>query len=169
MPSSPPAAGRRLAGDAAVLAFVALLTQGAGILATVALARILPLRDFGLYQELLLLYGIVAPLLLGGVPAALTYFLARARDDEERRGWTFDAAMSLTALGALFAALLVLLRGPLAEVLHEQGPLTTAIALLAPYALFAFVGAVMPNALIPTGRARQAALLSAVSAVIYLA
>src|SRR4051794_40767234 len=168
MPSSPPAAGRRLAGDAAVLAFVALLTQGAGILATVALARILPLRDFGLYQELLLLYSIVAPLLFGGVPAALTYFLARSRDDEERRGWTFDATVALAALGALFAVLLVVLREPLAEVLHERGRLTTAIALLAPYALFAFVAAVMPNALIPTGRARLSALLSGASAAVYL-
>jgi O-antigen/teichoic acid export membrane protein len=168
MSSPPPAPAKRLAGDAAVLATVALLTQGASMLGTIALARILPLGEFGLYQQLLLLYAIVAPLLFGGVPAALTYYLSRSTTEEERAGWTFDATVALAALGLLFALLLVLLRAPLADLLHRQGKLAVAIALLAPYTLFTFIAAVAPNALIPTGRARLSALLSGVSALIYL-
>jgi O-antigen/teichoic acid export membrane protein len=168
MSTTPPAAPRRLAGDAAVLAAVALLTQAAGILGTIALARLLPLAEFGLYQQLLLLYGLAAPLLFGGIPAALSYYLSRAETDEERRGWTFDATVALAALGLVFAGLLVLLRNPLAQILHEEGRLATAIALLAPYALTTFIAASLPNALIPTGRARLSALLSAASAVVYL-
>jgi O-antigen/teichoic acid export membrane protein len=169
MSTTPPAAPRRLAGDAAVLAAVALLTQLAGIGGTIALARLLPLGEFGLYQQLLLLYGLAAPLLFGGIPAALSYYLSRAETDEERRGWTFDATVALGVLGIVFAGVLVLLRNPLAEVLHEKGELATAIALLAPYAVTTFLAATLPNALIPTGRARLSALLSAASAVVYLA
>src|SRR5690349_12749368 len=102
MLSGAPAAGKRLAGDAAVLALAASLTQGAGIASTIVLARVLPIAEFGSYQQLLLLYGIVSPLLFGGVPAALTYYLARARSDDERRRWAFDGTVALGALGALF-------------------------------------------------------------------
>jgi O-antigen/teichoic acid export membrane protein len=168
MPSAAPRGGR-LASDAAILAVAALLTQGAGIISTIALARLLPLRDFGLYQELLLLYGLLAPLLFGGVPAALSYYVARARTEEDRAGWTFDGVMALTALGVLFAALLVLLRGPLSELLHERGRLTTAIALIGPYVVFAFAGAAVPNALVATGRARASALISAFAALVHVA
>jgi O-antigen/teichoic acid export membrane protein len=169
MASGAPATGKRLAGDAAMLAAAALLTQGAGLVGTVALARILPIQEFGSYQQLLLLYGIVAPLLFGGVPAALTYFLARAESDEERRGWAFDGIVALAVLGALFGVLLVILRHPLAELLNGDSQLAAAIGLLAPYAVLTFVAAATPNALIPVGRASLSARLSAVSALVYVA
>jgi O-antigen/teichoic acid export membrane protein len=167
-PAPAPRPARYLAGDAAVLATAALVTQGAGMLGTIALARLLPLDEFGLFQELLLLYAIVAPLLYAGLPAALTFYLSRSTTDEERRGWTFDATIALAALGLLFAVLLVVLREPLAELLHEPGKLSTAIACLAPYVVFSFIAATGPNALVPTGRARLSAALSVVAAVVYL-
>lgn len=158
----------RLAGDAATLAVAAVLTQGAGIIAMVILARTLPLGEFGLYQQLVLLYGIVAPLLYGGIPAALTFFIARSKTAEEQRGWAFDGSVALAALGVLFGLLLIVARHPLAEVLNGSGKLTTAIALLAPYAAFSFVSAIMPNALIPVGRVKLSAVLSAASALVYV-
>ena len=121
-----------------------------------------------MFQQLLLLYGLAAPLLFGGIPAALTYFLARARTPEERSGWVFDATVVLAALGGLFGVLLVVLRNPLAELLGEDGHFATALALLAPYAVGSFIAAVLPNALIPLGRARLSAALSALSAAVYL-
>jgi O-antigen/teichoic acid export membrane protein len=148
---------------------VALITQGASVVGTIALARILPLREFGLYQELLLLYAIAAPLLFGGVPAALSYYMARAETQDERRSWAFVALVALTALGSLFAVLLIALRVPLAELLHRaEGHLPTAIALLAPYALFSTIATMMPNALIPSRRARLSAVLTGACAVTYL-
>ncbi|MBV9000413.1 MAG: lipopolysaccharide biosynthesis protein [Solirubrobacterales bacterium] len=168
MSSATPAANKRLAGDAALLAVAALLVQGAAIVSTVALARILPLGEFGAYQQLLLVYGIVSPLLFGGIPAALTYYLARARTDEERRGWVFDGTISLAVLGAIFALLLVALRHPLADSLNGGPRLSDALALLAPFAVLTFVAATMPNTLIPSGRAHLSALLSALSAVVYV-
>jgi O-antigen/teichoic acid export membrane protein len=163
-----PIAPKRLARDAATLGISALLAQAAGIGSTIVLARVLPLDQFGLFQELLLIYGIGAPLLFGGIPAALTYFLSRSTSNEERSGWAFDATVALAGLGLLFAVLLILLRKPLASVLSEQAELAAAIALLAPYAFFAFLTATTPNALIPTGRARLSALLSAGWAAIYV-
>ena len=169
MPSGAPAAGKRLAGDAAVLAIGALLTQGAGVATTIVLAHLLPIAEFGSYQQLLLIYGIVSPLLFGGVPAALTYYLSRARSDADRRGWAFDGTVALGALGAVFGLLLIVLHDPLADLLNGDERLATAIALLAPYAMFTFIAAAMPNALIPVGRARLSAKLSAATAAVYLA
>jgi O-antigen/teichoic acid export membrane protein len=164
----PPPKPRSLALDAAALAVGAAFTQGASLISTVVLARILVPAEFGGYQQLLLIYALLAPLLLGGIPAALTYFLSRARDDEERRRWTFDALVALTGLGLLFAVALAVFRHPIAELLNNPD-LDEALLLYAPYTLFAFVAAVMPNSLIPTGQAGRAAALTAVFAGIFLA
>lgn len=168
MAAAAPGPMKNLARDATVLAVAAVLTQGAGMVATIVLAHLLSLGEFGHFQQLLLLYGIVAPLLYGGIPAALTYELARARGDEERRAAVFVATVALGGLGAMFAVLLVVLREPLAAVLQQKGELSTAIALLAPYALLTFIAATMSNALIPVNRARLSALLSAASALVYV-
>lgn len=157
----------RLAGDAVALAASATLAQGAGLAGTIVLARLLSQREFGGYQQLLLVYAIISPLLYGGVPAALTYYIARAESQEERARWTFDALVALTALGVLFAVGLILARQPLAALMHNRD-LAPALALLAPYALLTFLASLVPNALIPVGRARLSALLSLASSFVYV-
>jgi len=106
-PTPGPAAGRRsLSADAAVLAFGSMVAQGALVINLSVLARIVPKTQIATYQQLNLLYGIISPLLLGGVPAALLYFIPRAADPEESARWIVRAYLILSAMGAVAVAAL---------------------------------------------------------------
>ena len=152
---------RSLAGDAASLAFGALIAQGAVLLTISAVARLVPKSDVGTYQQLSLVYSMTAPLFLGGVPAALLYFLPRAHDERELHDWTVRAYILLGLFGLVSAALIVALREPLASLLGNPD-LDEALVLYAPYIAFAFLIAAAPSVLVATGRARAAAGLNAV-------
>jgi len=157
-----------LSGGAILVAAGTSMTRAASLVVTVVLAHALTRTDFGGYQQLLLIVGIVMPLLIGGVPAALTYFLARAREAADRRRLTGDAYLSLSALGLTFAALIVITRRPLADAFGNV-ELVRALLLFAPYALFTFITAVMPSALITTGWAHRSAVISALMALVLVA
>jgi O-antigen/teichoic acid export membrane protein len=154
-----------LSGGAITVAVGASLTRVASLAVTVALAHSLTRTDFGGYQQLLLIVGIVSPLLLGGVPAALTYFLARAGEEADRRRFTCDAYLALSVLGLVFAALVVITRRPVADAVGNPD-LVGALPLFAPYTLFTFIAAVMPSALITTGWAQRSAVMSALAAFV---
>jgi O-antigen/teichoic acid export membrane protein len=157
-----------LSGGAITVAAGASLTRLGSLIITATLAHSLSTTDFGGYQQLLLIIGIVSPLVLGGVPAALTYFLARARTEDEQQRFAFDAYIAVATFGLLFGAILVIARRPLGEAFGNSD-LASAIPLFAPYALFTFVAAVTPNALIATGWTRRSATVSAVAAVVSVA
>jgi O-antigen/teichoic acid export membrane protein len=157
-----------LTSDAAFLALGGIALPAGAILSLTVLARVIPKAELGGYQQLCLLYAIVAPLLLGGIPAALLYFIPRSEDDEERRRWVVESYLVLGAFGLLASAAVFLARGAIAEGLNNPG-LSPAIALYSPYLFFAFVVAVMPNALIPAGHARGAAALNGIAGVLHAA
>ena len=165
--AAPPRPARSLASDAAVLAIGSLFTQAAGLVSVMILARLLPKAELGGYQQLLLIYGIASPLLIGGIPAAIQFFVPRETDVEQRRRWIFDAYATLAALGLVGAGMLFALRHPIAEALGNPD-LHKALALYAPFVFFSFVNGVMPNALIVDGRARAAAVLGALNAALWL-
>ena len=112
------------------------------------------------YQQLNLIYTLAAPLLLGGVPAALLYFIARAVDAQEIRSWVARAYLALGGMGLIGAAVALLARKPLAHEFHNP-ELARALALYAPAIFFTFLAAAGPPALVAAGRARLAALLNA--------
>ena len=163
--SEPPR--RSLASEAAALAVGSLFTQGAAFVSVIVLARLLSKAELGGYQQLLLLYAILTPLLIGGIPSALLYFLPRSAGQHERRRWVFDAYATLTVLGLVGAGALALLRHPIAQAMSNDG-LATALLAYAPFVLFSFVNAVMPNALIAQGMARRAAALNVLYAAMWL-
>ncbi|HEY1514491.1 MAG TPA: hypothetical protein VGF66_12145, partial [Gaiellaceae bacterium] len=84
-----------LSGQAAVLAFGALFTQAATLASLIVLTRLVAKPALGGYQQLWLIYGILAPFLVGGVPTALLYFLPHARDEHEAKRWVVDAYVVL--------------------------------------------------------------------------
>jgi O-antigen/teichoic acid export membrane protein len=131
------------------------------------LARLVPKAELGTYQQLGLLYSFTSPLLLGGVPAALLYFLPRARDDTERARWVFHAYVVLSGLGLTFAVGAVALRHPIADVMGNPR-LVDALPLYAPFLFASFISAAGPNALVATGRAKLAAIVAVPAAVIGL-
>jgi O-antigen/teichoic acid export membrane protein len=149
-----------LSSQAAVLAFGALLTQAATLGSLVALTRIVDKPALGGYQQLWLIYGILSPFLVGGVPTALLYFMPHAESEESARKWVVDAYVILAALGIASSLGILLLRGPIAAGTNNRA-LADALLFYAPYPFFAFLTAGMPSALIASGRARLAAIFNA--------
>ncbi len=124
------------------------------------MAHLVPQADVGTYQQLSLVYSITAPLFLGGIPAALLYFLPRARGERELQGWVVRAYTLLGTFGLACALLAILLRSPIASLMHNPD-LAPALLLYAPYICFAFLIGAAPMVLVATGRAREAALVNA--------
>jgi O-antigen/teichoic acid export membrane protein len=153
-----------LSGQAAVLAFGAMLTQAATLVSLVVLTRVVAKPALGGYQQLWLIYGILAPFLVGGVPAALLYFLPRARSDDEARHWVVDAYAVLAVLGIASSLGILLLRDPIASATNNHA-LAGALLVYTPYPFFAFMTAGMPSALIASGKAKLAAVLNAFNGV----
>jgi O-antigen/teichoic acid export membrane protein len=153
-----------LSGQAAILAFGALFTQAATLASLIVLTRLVAKGALGGYQQLWLVYGILAPFLVGGVPTALLYFLPHARDEHEARRWVVDAYVVLAALGLVSSLGILLLRDPIAAGTNNHA-LSGALLLYAPYPFFAFLTAGMPSALIASGKAKLAAILNAFNGV----
>jgi O-antigen/teichoic acid export membrane protein len=162
--------GRRtsgLAGQAAALAIGSVFAQGAGLLTLVVLTRLLAKDQVGGYQQLWLIYGLLSPFLVAGIPAALLYFLPRAASDDERRAWIVEAYLTLVALGVVASAGVFLFRSEIADLLNNPS-LASALAYYAPYPFFALIGAVAPSALVASGRAKLAAVANAATGVLIL-
>ncbi len=168
MTAQPRSPARSLSGDAALLAFGLLISQGAVLLTYVAAARLVPQAEVGTYQQLSLVYSIAAPLFLGGIPAALLYFMPRSRDRREMQDWLVRAFVLLAAFGLACSLLAVALRYPLASLMNNPD-LAPALVLYAPYIGFAFLIYSAPSALIAAGRARAAALMSVLAGASTLA
>lgn len=153
-----------LTRQAAALASGSLATQAAALLLLVGLTRLVSKTELGAYQQLNLIYGIVSPLLVAGIPAALLYFVPRTDDPTERKAWVGQAYLVLGALGLATSFAVIVWRDPLASALGNPD-LGGALLRYAPYPFLAFVTAVMPTALVAVGRAGQAAVLNALGGV----
>jgi O-antigen/teichoic acid export membrane protein len=130
------------------------------MIAVVGLARLVPKPELGAYQQLGLIYGFVAPLLLGGIPAGLLYFVPRARSKSETRAWIFRAYVLVGIFGVAASLVTVSIRYPLASLLHNP-ELASALVPYAPYVAFAFLATVAPSALVASGHPRAAAAANA--------
>lgn len=170
-PASKPPLGKRrggLASDAAAVAIGGAFTQGAALLSIMLLTRLIAKSELGGYQQLSLVFAVLSPLLLAGIPAALQYFVPRSGTREEQQRWVLDAFLVLTVLGAGFSLLLIGLREPLASLMNNPD-LAGALALYSPFVFFSFIAAVATPALVSVRRATLSAAVSALGAVFLVA
>jgi O-antigen/teichoic acid export membrane protein len=144
------------------LASGSLAAQVGAVLLYMALARLAPKAELGGYQQLQLIYGILSPLLIAGIPAALLYFVPRAADPEQVRAWVGQAYVLLGGLGLVVSVAIAVGRVPLADALGNPA-LATPLLIYAPQPFFAFVSAAMSTALVAAGRAGVAATIGALS------
>jgi O-antigen/teichoic acid export membrane protein len=144
------------------LASGSLLAQVGAVLLYMALARLVPKAELGGYQQLQLIYGILAPLLIAGVPAALLYFIPRATGPEQIRAWVGQAYVLLGGLGLAVSVGIAVAHAPLANALGNTD-LATPLLVYAPQPFFAFVSGAMSTALVAAGRATVAAIIGAAS------
>jgi O-antigen/teichoic acid export membrane protein len=157
---SNPATSFSLSGAAAALMIGSLIAQGAMILSMSIVARLVSKTEVGTYQQLSLIYLLAAPLFLGGVPAALLYFIPRAENHVEIQDWIIRAYLLLTSFGISLAICIVAFRHPIASALHNPR-LAPALIFYSPYICFAFLTAAAPNVLVATGKVRAAAIVNA--------
>ena len=157
-----PAPRASLTSNAVSLALGSLFAQVTQILTLSVLARTVAKDQIATYQQLNLLYGIVAPLLLAGIPTALLYFVPRAERAGESREWIMRAYILLGGLGVASAFAVLAVRQPLATLFNNED-LGKALVWYAPYMLFAFIAAVAPPALVASGHARSAAVFNALA------
>jgi O-antigen/teichoic acid export membrane protein len=155
-PSRP---GPSLTRQAGALASGSLAAQASALLLMMALTRLVPKAQLGGYQQLGLIYGILSPLLVAGIPAALLYFLPRSDDPARSRAWVGQAYLLLGSIGLLASLGVVAGRASIAEALGNP-ELSHALLPYAPYPFLAFVTAVMPTALVAVRRAGLAASLN---------
>ena len=81
-----------------------------GLVSTMLLSRFRTLGEYGTYSQMYLIAGILSPILMMGIPASLSYFLARASDDSEKREVLSQNLISVTVLGIFTFSVIVLSR-----------------------------------------------------------
>lgn len=118
--------------SASFLVFVGrLLRLVSGVLAMSVLSRVLDRETYGSFGVLWTLYLMLAPLLDAGFSATLAAVLPR-HPSEKQRATVYGAFAVLSAVALVLAAVVILVRGPLAA--HLGVPLLDKA--LVPFALF---------------------------------
>ena len=74
-----------LTRQAGAFASGSLAAQASYLLLLMVLTRLASKTQLGGYQQLQLVYGILSPLLIAGIPAALLYFIPRSEDRADAR------------------------------------------------------------------------------------
>jgi O-antigen/teichoic acid export membrane protein len=156
-----------LTRQAGALASGSFATQVLAVVMLIALARLVSKAELGGYQQLALLYGILQPLLVGGIPAALLYFVPRSADPAEARAWLGHAYLLLGSSGLAVSVAFALARVPLADALGNPA-LADPLLVYAPLPFFAFMASVATTGLVAVRRAGVAAALSAFSGALTL-
>ena len=155
-PTLPPR--RSLTRQTAAIFAGGLVAQASSVVLLSCLTRLVSKDQLGAYQQLTLLYGIISPLLVAGIPTALLYFIPRSKDHVETRCWVGTAYVVLGGLGLLFSVTTALARGPIAHALGNPH-LASVLLVYSPYPTFAFVASVLPPALVALGRAPLATVV----------
>src|SRR6185437_10288024 len=112
--SGPPPPRPSLTRQTAAIFAGGLVAQASSIVLLSGLTRLVSKDQLGAYQQLTLLYGIVSPLLVAGIPTALLYFIPRSQERADIRSWVGTAYIVLGTLGLLFSITTAVAREPIA-------------------------------------------------------
>ena len=156
-----------LTRQAGALASGSFATQVLAVVMVMALARLVTKPELGGYQQLALIYGILQPLLIGGIPAALLYFIPRSTDPADARAWLGHAYLLLGSSGLAISVFFAVARQPLADALGNPA-LAGPLLVFAPLPFFAFLASVASTGLVAVRRAGVAAALNAFTGVLTL-
>ena len=125
-----------LTSKAGLIAFGSGAAQIITILSTIVLARILSKGDLGTYKQTFLLYHIVAPIFIAGVPSSIFYFLPRLKKEEDKKMFVVRSISLLVTLGLLLGLFVSLSSFWAPKIMHNDklGPL------LVVFGFYAFAG-----------------------------
>lgn len=125
----------------------------------VALARYLTKFELGTYKQVFLVYQILSPIFLLGLPASLLYFIPRLTTDDERRQLVGQTVLALLVLGFIFAFAILATAGPL-SVFFKNARLVHLLILFSIMPLFAMPAGVLSSLLMAYDRYRMLAISS---------
>ncbi len=146
---------------ALLLASGKLLTAISTLLATATLTRLLPVEEYGTHRQVLLVFAMVSPVLMMGVPKALYYFLPG--ETARPRGVLLDNLAVLTLGGVLFGLGIALGLGDLVADRFDNPAVSPLLWLLIPYALFFFPQQAISACLMAVDKVRKLVLYNVAS------
>lgn len=97
-----------MALDALKLTTSKLITMVISMITAMLLARLLTLEEYGTYAQILLVINLVTSLFMLGLPNSINFFLARAKDDEERKKFLSVYYTGSTILSVFTGVVLVI-------------------------------------------------------------
>jgi O-antigen/teichoic acid export membrane protein len=123
------------------------------LLHPIVLVRVFSQTDYGLYRQLMLLFGALLPIGQLGMTQALYYFMPRAQ--ENKHAIVLQTVIFATGAGALILCGLVLFSGTVAGLFHSR-EMAGYIPFVGVYSFFMIASAAIEPSLIAEGRTKVA-------------
>jgi O-antigen/teichoic acid export membrane protein len=127
-----------------------IITGLATMVIFAVLARVLSVRDYGSFMQVMLVYSSALPFMAMGLPDALFYFLPRS--PERARGIVYENLGILLLMGVVFAGLLLGGGAGLVARLFKNPDLRSPLKLIAWYPLLMLPVLSLPACLLARGR-----------------
>jgi|GEM_PF-6370142 len=156
----------KLSRKAAWVGFSKLISFFSILLANIYLARRLPKKDFGFYQQAWLFINTLVPVLLLGIPQAINYYLPGATR-EKARGYIHAFVLILFFLGVFLCLFCLFLPGFFARILGNY-ELGIFMPLLGLYILFVLPSYMLEPVLIIKKRTNELFFWSVVFGLLFL-
>jgi O-antigen/teichoic acid export membrane protein len=141
-----------------------VFTQGALMVQSIILARILTSADFGSFRQILLITALSYAFWYLSLPESSSYFLARLSPDD-RKKFAFQTTISLIILGILASASIVILRTSIAK-LFDNAELADQLWPAAFIPIGMMLSVFLTISLVSVGRAKLSSLISVINALI---
>lgn len=138
--------------------------QIANIAVFIALARWLPLHDFGIWRQLFLIHQVLVGLVFAAFPMSLLYFCGRA-DIEDKRIVIRRHLVAVMAIGASSTIVLIAAAKPLAWML-DAPTLESYLRLFSVYPAAYMVYSLVSPTLLTQGRTSESAAFSVLLALL---
>ena len=91
------------------------------LIISIVLSRYLNVSDYGTYQQLFMVHGIVLAIISFGLPSSINFFLPRTKSNSERKGFVVQTYFILLAIGVFFGALVTIFAGYISRGLNNPG------------------------------------------------
>lgn len=149
-----------------VLSSGQVLTSVATLVVFAVLSRLLTVRDYGTFMQVMLVYSSALPFMSLGLPQAPFYFLPRYPD--RPRGVMLENLVLLLLMGGAFTLFLMAGGAGLVSSLFKNEDLRIPLQIIAPYPLLMLPVLSLPACLLARGRVVQIPLFTVTAKVTML-
>lgn len=94
--------------------------QAVSLIKTMVIARMFSLTEYSTYTKMLLILDFAFAIIVLNLPSSANYFVAKAKDEEDRKDFIFTYYCLCTIVGIFLSALLVLIAPLMGELLNNS-------------------------------------------------